>query len=160
MTACRGYALPAAQVALTLYHNCYQRCSIFRTLFPLNRYQHNPDTHSKSLLQLFFTYLETKQHLSLEIWESPPSLLQWGEVMIAGCLCCSSPQIGVWEIVNLTARKGQKDESWCSHISGFTLAEHTRLKKETDYAYVMAHLLIFFFFSLSSQAPSCKKVAS
>lgn len=71
-------------------------------------------------------------------------VLQWGKVLVAGCLYCSSPQTGVWKIVNLTASKGEpKDEWWCSHISGFTLAEHTRLKKKAEYAYALAHLISF-----------------
>lgn len=40
--------------------------------------------------------------------------------------------------------RAKKDEWWCSHISGFTLAEHTRLKKKAEYACALAHLLISF----------------
>uniref|UniRef100_A0A8C0VFL4 Cellular repressor of E1A stimulateds 2 n=1 Tax=Cyanistes caeruleus TaxID=156563 RepID=A0A8C0VFL4_CYACU len=38
------------------------------------------------------------------------------------------------------------NEWWCSHILGFTLAEHTKLKKKAEYAYALAHLLTFFLF--------------
>lgn len=51
-----------------------------------------------------------------------------------------------------------------SQSSGFTVAEHTRLREKADYAYALAHLFFFFFFSFSFslyfQAPSGKKVAS
>jgi len=37
------------RLALLTYDNCYHRCSIFRTPFPLKRYKHNADTRSENL---------------------------------------------------------------------------------------------------------------
>lgn len=68
-------------------------------------------------------------------------VLQQGKVVFAGGLGCSSHQIGVWKIINLSAREGKK--RWMVVVLRSQVS--LQLKKKTDYAYALA---LFFFFLL------------